>query len=116
MAGTPQFEVAADKYGRDQGGLAATGARLTLSVSSVATGGFIPGDRDDIKTKLWMIRITAQKDVYLSCTDGQHDATSADMLFQAGTEAQKWPPGCNYCSAVTVDPADTGLVQIQFMT
>lgn len=116
MAGAPQFEVAADKYGRDQGGLSPTGVRLTISTSAVAAGGFIPGDREDIKDKLWMMRLTATKDVYLKFSNGAADATSADILFQAGTEAQKWPPGCNYASAITVNPADTGLLQIQFMT
>lgn len=117
MAGQPHFEVAADKYGRDQGGLAANGGRLSIAVSSVANGSFVPGNQQEIVEHLWMIRIAATKDVYLHFSLGAEDATSANgELFPAGVEAQKWPPGCNYVSAITRDPADTGTVQIQFMS
>ncbi len=111
----PEFEVAADEFGRDAGGLGPSGAYLNIDLSAVAAGGFLPGDRDDMQNHLWMIRITATKDCYIQFSLGAATATNDDMLFQAGTEAQKLPTGTNYVSAIAFNPADTGKLQIALL-
>lgn len=111
----PAFEIAADKHGRDVGGLGASGGKLTVDISSVSNGDYLPGTRDDVKEKLWMIRIVATKDCWMRFSLGPDTAIVGDMLFQAGTEEQKLPLGTNYVSAITVDPAATGKLQIAFM-
>ena len=111
----PAFEVAADKYGRDTGSLEPSGGTLTIDVSSVAAGAFLPGDRDDIKTKLQIIRIAATKDVWIAFSDVPITADANDILFIAGTEQMKLPFGTGYVSAVTRDAAETGKVSVTVM-
>lgn len=110
----PGFEIAADVHGRDAAGLA-VGALLNVNVSAVSNGGFLPGDRDTVLEQLWMIRIAATVDCYIKFTEGAGTATSSDMLFQAGTESQKLPPGTNYVSAITV-AGGAGKLQVAFLT
>lgn len=110
----PAFEIAADKFGRDVGGLGVASI-LTLDISNVSNGAFLPGVRDEVKDKLWMIRISAMKDCWIRFSAAPDTAVAGDMLFQAGTEEQKLPQGMSYVSAITFNPADTGKLQIAFM-
>jgi len=111
----PGFEIAADVHGRDAGGMEPSGGTLTIDISSVSNGGWLPGDRDDIQEKIQMLRITATKNCWIAFDDAAASATSSDVLFLAGTESMKLPYGTGYVSSITFDPAETGKLSITVM-
>lgn len=95
----------------------AFGETLTLDVTGVANGAFLPGNRDDVEQNTWMVRVTANKDCYLrfSKRAESHDAAVTDPLFLAGTESMKLPPEAVYVSARTIDGAAVGLLSVTFL-
>ena len=113
----PNFEVKVDQHGRHVSQLR-PGPSTEIAVSGTAAGGSLQGDVIDLESKIVVVRLSSNVDVYVAFSDNasQDDATSADQLFLAGTETFTMPDGTSYVSVVAADGSSTGKFSAQILT